>query len=63
MYELVIKILGENDYKKYTIQEIEEMKAILQDLKTGEVRLRQIERKINDDNNSLRLRKSKKKID
>lgn len=42
MYELVIKILGETDYKKYTIEEIEEMKQILLDLKTEEVRLRRI---------------------
>ena len=42
MYELVIKILGENDYKKYTIEELEEMKQILLDLKTEEVRLRRI---------------------
>jgi hypothetical protein len=42
MYELVIKILGETDYKKYTIEELEEMKQILLDLKTEEVRLRRI---------------------
>lgn len=42
MYELVIKILGESDYKKYTIEELEEMKQILLDLKTEEVRLRRI---------------------
>ena len=42
MYELVIKILGESDYKKYTIEELEEMKQILLDLKTEEVELRRI---------------------
>ena len=43
MYELVIKILGESDYKKYTIEELEEMKQILLDLKTEEVRLRRLD--------------------
>ena len=43
MYELVIKILGETDYKKYTIEELEEMKQILLDLKTEEVRLRRLD--------------------
>lgn len=43
MYELTIKILGENNLKKYTIQEIEEMKQILLDVKTEEVRLKRIE--------------------
>ena len=44
MYELLIKILGEKDYKKYTIEEIQEMKKILEDLKqvTEEVRLKRI---------------------
>lgn len=43
MYELLIKLLGETDYKKYTIEEIEEMKKILQDLQTIEVRLRRLD--------------------
>lgn len=43
MYELVIKILGETDYKKYTIKELQEMKEILKDLQTIEVRLRRLE--------------------
>lgn len=43
MYELVIKILGESDYKKYTIEELEEMRKILQDIETEEVRLRRID--------------------
>ncbi len=43
MYELTIKILGEKEFKKYTIKEIEEMKQILLDVKTDEVRLKKIE--------------------
>lgn len=43
MYELTIKILGEKDFKKYTIKEIEEMKQILLDVKTEEVRLKKID--------------------
>lgn len=51
--------MNEKDYKKYTIEEIEEMKAILQDLKTEEVRLRKIERESIENSNALRIRKSK----
>ena len=29
MYELLIKIMYEQDYRKYSIQELQEMKAIL----------------------------------
>lgn len=44
MYELIIKILGEKDYKKYTIEEIEEIKSILEQFKeTEEIRLRRLE--------------------
>lgn len=42
MYELIIKILGEKDYKKYTIEELEEMKNILEQFKTEEIRLRRV---------------------
>lgn len=44
MYELLIKILGEKDYKKYTIEEIQEMKKILESIKeqTEEVLLHRI---------------------
>lgn len=43
MYELIIKILGEKDYKKYTIEELEEMKIILEQFKeTEEIRLRRV---------------------
>ena len=48
MYELTIRVLeimDETDFHKYTIQEIEEMKAILEEFKdrTIEVRLHRIE--------------------
>jgi hypothetical protein len=42
MYELIIKLENELEYKKYTIKDLEEMKKILEDLKTEEVRLKQI---------------------
>lgn len=44
MYDLFIKIMYEQDFRKYTIQEISEMKAILEELKgrTLEVRLKRI---------------------
>lgn len=43
MYELIIKILGEKDYRKYTIEEIEEMKSILEQFKeTEEIKLRRV---------------------
>lgn len=43
MYELIIKILGEKEYKRYTIEELQEIKEILKDLQTIEVRLRRLE--------------------
>ena len=39
MYELLVKLEKELEYKKYTIKDLEEMKEILKDLKTEEVRL------------------------
>ena len=54
MYELIVKILGEKDFKKYTIEEIEEMKKILENIKTEEVRLKRIERETTENNKSLR---------
>lgn len=44
MYQLFIKIMYELDYRKYTIQELNEMKAILEEFKgrTLEVRLKRI---------------------
>lgn len=44
MYDLFIKIMYEQDFRKYTIQEISEMKAILEEFKgrTLEVKLKRI---------------------
>lgn len=44
MYDLFIKIMYEQDYRKYTIQELHEMKAILEEFKgrTLEVKLKRI---------------------
>ena len=44
MYNLFIKIMYEQDFRKYTIQEISEMKAILEEFKgrTLEVKLKRI---------------------
>lgn len=39
MYELLVKLEKELEYKRYTIETLEEMKKILQDLKTEEVKL------------------------
>lgn len=39
MYELLVKLENELEYKKYTIKDLEEMKKILEGLKTEEVRL------------------------
>ena len=44
MYELLIKLENELDYKKYTIKGLEEKKKILEGLKTEEVRLKNLER-------------------
>lgn len=44
MYDLFIKIMYEQDFRKYSIQEISEMKAILEEFKgrTLEVKLKKI---------------------
>jgi chemotaxis regulatin CheY-phosphate phosphatase CheZ len=44
MYQLFIKIMYEQDFRKYTIQEISEMRAILEEFKgrTLEVNLKRI---------------------
>lgn len=43
MYELLVKILGEKEFKKYTIEEIKRMKEILKDVRTEEVKLRRLQ--------------------
>ena len=44
MYQLFIKIMYEQDFRKYTIQELNEMRAILEEFKgrTLEVKLKRI---------------------
>lgn len=44
MYEFLVKIMYEQDFRKYTIQELNEMKAILEEFKgrTLEVKLKRI---------------------
>lgn len=43
MYELLVKLEQELEYKKYTIETLEEMNKILQDLKTEEIRLKKVD--------------------
>lgn len=43
MYELIVKVMGEIESKRYTIEELQEIKEILKDLQTIEVRLRRLE--------------------
>lgn len=43
MYELIFKVMGELESRRYTIEELQEMKEILKDLQTIEVRLRRLE--------------------
>lgn len=44
MYELLVKLEQELEYKKYTIETLEEMNKILKDLKTEEVKLKTLEK-------------------
>ena len=57
MYDLFIKIMYEQDFRKYTIQEISEMKAILEEFKgrTLEVKLKRIK-----EENGISYKKEKK---
>lgn len=57
MYEFLVKIMYELDYRKYTIEDLEEIKDILEELK-GEVletRLKHIE-----EENGISYKKEKK---
>lgn len=45
MYELLVKLENELEYRKYTIKELEEIKKILEGLKTEEVKLKQVKEK------------------
>ncbi len=57
MYQLFIKIMYEQDFRKYTIQELSEMKAILEEFKgrTLEVKLKRIK-----EENGMSYKKEKK---
>ena len=44
MYELLVKLEQELEYKRYTIETLEEMNKILKDLKTKEVKLKTLEK-------------------
>lgn len=57
MYDLFIKIMYEQDFRKYSIQEISEMKAILEEFKgrTLEVKLKRIK-----EENGISYKKEKK---
>ncbi len=57
MYDLFIRIMYEQDFRKYTIQEISEMKAILEEFKgrTLEVKLKRIK-----EENGISYKKDKK---
>ena len=45
MYELLIKLKNDLEYKKYTIKDLEEMKKILKDLQTEEVKLKNLNKR------------------
>ena len=54
MYELLIKLYYELDYKKYDIEDLKEIKDILNQFngRTEEVRLKRVKEKANDIRNS-----------
>jgi hypothetical protein len=54
MYELLIKLYYELDYKKYDIEDLKEIKDILNQFngRTEEVRLKRIKEKTNDIRNN-----------
>ena len=54
MYELLIKLYYELDYKKYDIEDLKEMKDILNQFngRTEEVKLKRIKEKTNDIRNN-----------
>lgn len=45
MYELLIKLYYELEYKRYTIEDLKELKKILEGLKTEEVKLKKVKEK------------------
>ena len=54
MYELLIRLYYELDYKKYDIEDLKEIKGILNQFngRTEEVRLKRIKEKTNDTRNN-----------
>ena len=54
MYELLIKLYYELDYKKYDIEDLKEIKGILNQFngRTEEVRLKRVKEKTNDNRNN-----------
>lgn len=54
MYELLIRLYYELDYKKYNIEDLKEIKDILNQFngRTEEVRLKRIKEKTNDIRNN-----------
>jgi hypothetical protein len=54
MYELLIKLYYELDYKKYDIEDLKEIKGILNQFngRTEEVRLKRVKEKTNDIRNN-----------
>ena len=54
MYELLIRLYYELDYKKYNIEDLKEMKDILNQFngRTEEVRLKRVKEKTNDIRNN-----------
>ena len=62
MYELLIKIMYEQDYRKYSIQELREMKAILNqfnkqvlEVKLKRIKEQEYEGETTEDNPTLRI--------
>lgn len=43
MFELTYKIQGEKEFKKYTLEELNEIGEILKDLQTEEVKIRRVD--------------------
>ena len=54
MYELLIRLYYELDYKKYDIEDLKEIKDILQEFngRTEEVKLKRVKEKANDIRNN-----------
>ena len=54
MYELLIRLYYELDYKKYDIEDLKEIKGILNQFngRTEEVRLKRVKEKTNDIGNN-----------